>query len=108
MSSDSPRSLRTLAVHGGEPRTYPYDAVTAPIAQTAAYSLANTAELIAYFGGLKEREEDGRYGDPTVRLVEEKIAALEGAEDAVAFSTGMAAVTTAILSLVKSGSHVIL
>jgi cystathionine gamma-synthase len=101
-------SQKTLAVHGGEPRTYPYDALVAPIAQTATYSFADTAELIAYFEGRKEREEYGRYGNPSVRLVEEKLAALERTEDAVAFASGMAALTSTILALVKSGSHVIL
>ncbi len=43
-----------------------------------------------------------------MRLVEEKVAALEGTEDAVAFASGMAAVTSSVLALVKSGSHVIL
>jgi len=101
-------SQKTLAVHGGEPRTYPYDALVAPIAQTATYSFADTAELIAYFEGRKEREEYGRYGNPSVRLVEEKLAALERTDDAVAFASGMAALTSTILALVKSGSHVIL
>ena len=108
MSDKDKTSQKTLAVHGGEPRTYPYDSLAAPITQTATYSFADTAELIAYFEGRKEREEYGRYGNPTVRLVEEKVAALEGTEDAVAFASGMAAVTTTILALVKSGSHVIL
>jgi cystathionine gamma-synthase len=58
--------------------------------------------------GKKDREEYGRYGNPTVRMLEERIAALEGTEDAVAFSSGMAAVTSAILALVKAGDHVIL
>ncbi|MEM8605624.1 MAG: aminotransferase class I/II-fold pyridoxal phosphate-dependent enzyme [Myxococcota bacterium] len=108
MSEKDDVSQKTLAVHGGEPRTYPYDALAAPITQTATYSFADTAELIAYFEGRKEREEYGRYGNPSVRLVEEKVAALEGTEDAVAFASGMAAVTSSILALVKSGSHVIL
>ena len=108
MSDDEDVSQKTLAVHGGEPRTYPYDALAAPITQTATYSFADTAELIAYFEGRKDREEYGRYGNPSVRLVEEKVAALERAEDAVAFASGMAAVTSAILALVQSGSHVIL
>ncbi len=99
---------RTLAVHGGEPRAYPYDALAAPIAQTATYTFASTAELVEYMEGRREREEYGRYGNPTVRLVEAKVAALEGADDAVAFASGMAAVTTAILALVKQGSHVVL
>ncbi len=108
MSGKEDITSKTLAVHGGEPRTYPYDALAAPITQTATYSFADTAELIAYFEGRKEREEYGRYGNPSVRLVEEKVAALEGTEDAVAFASGMAAVTSSVLALVKSGSHVIL
>ncbi len=72
MSEEDDISQKTLAVHGGEPRTYPYDALAAPITQTATYSFADTAELIAYFEGHKDREEYGRYGNPSVRLVEEK------------------------------------
>lgn len=98
----------TRAVHGGEPRVHPYDALTHPIAQTATYTFANTAELVAYMEGRIEREEYGRYGNPSVRAVEAKLAELEGVEDAVAFSSGMAAITTAILALVKEGSHVVL
>jgi len=108
VSDEDGISQKTLAVHGGEPRTYPYDALAAPITQTATYSFADTAELIAYFEGQKERQEYGRYGNPSVRLVEEKVAALERTEDALAFSSGMAAMTSTILALVKSGSHVIL
>lgn len=95
-------------MHGGEPALHPYDALSAPIAQTATYGFATTADLVAYMEGKVEREEYGRYGNPTVRLVETKLAALEGAEDAVAFGSGMAAVTTAILALTKQGAHVVL
>ena len=85
MSESTKRSPLTTAVHGGEPRSYPYDALAAPIAQTATYSFANTEELIHYFEGRIERMEYGRYGNPTVALVEKKVAALEGVEDAAAF-----------------------
>ena len=101
-------SRDTLAVHGGEPEKYPHDALTAPIVQTATYTFENTAELREFFEGRKEREEYGRYGNPSVRLVEKKLAALEGTDDAVAFASGMAAVTTSILALTKAGSHVVL
>lgn len=101
-------SPRTLAVHGGEPRAQAYDALAAPIVQTATYTFASTRELVAYMEGRVERDEYGRYGNPTVRLVEQKVAALEHADDAVAFGSGMGAVTTAILALVKQGSHVVL
>src|SRR5262249_35037441 len=98
----------TPAVHGGEPEHYAHDALTAPIVQTATYTFADTAELVEYMEGRKEREEYGRYGNPTVRLLEERVAALEGTEDAAAFASGMAAVTSAILALVKTGDHVVL
>ncbi|MDD9936927.1 MAG: aminotransferase class I/II-fold pyridoxal phosphate-dependent enzyme [Myxococcales bacterium] len=106
--SDAKRPSLTPAVHGGEPSQYAHDALTAPIVQTATYTFENTAELVAYMEGRKEREEYGRYGNPTVRLVEDRVAALEGVDDAVAFSSGMAAVTSTILALVKAGEHVIL
>lgn len=107
-SKKEPRSIATLAVHGGEPRAHPYDALTVPIVQTATYSFSSTKELCDYFDGSIEREEYGRYGNPTVKQAELKLAALEGVEDAAFFSSGMAAITSSILALVRSGSHVIL
>ena len=101
-------AVLTRAVHGGEPRSYPYDTLTQPIAQTATYTFATTAELVAFMQGHVEREEYGRYGNPSVRAVEHKVAALEGCADAVAFSSGMAAITSAILALVKHDAHVVL
>jgi cystathionine gamma-synthase len=100
----------TRAVHGGEPRSRPHHALAEPIAQTATYTFDDTADLVRYMEGHggEGREEYGRYGNPTVRVFEEKIAALEGTADAVAFASGMAAVTTAILATVRAGSHVVL
>src|SRR5436190_17523329 len=102
------RPSLTPAVHGGEPSHYAHDALTAPIVQTATYTFQNTAELVAYMEGKKEREEYGRYGNPTVRLLEDRVSALEGAEDTAVFSSGMAAVTSALLALTGSGTHVVL
>ena len=98
----------TLAVHAGEERREAHDAVTTPIVCSATYAFADTAEIVRYFEGDLEREEYGRYGNPTVRAAEKKIAALEGAEDCALFATGMAAVTTTLFELLKSGDHVIL
>lgn len=110
MAAPPPRSPRvsTRAVHAGEPRRYAHDALTAPIVQTSTYSFRDTAELVAYMEGRAEREEYGRYGNPSVRLVEEKLSSLEGTEESAMFSSGMAAVTTSILALTRAGSHVIL
>lgn len=102
------KSSLTQSVQGGQPESFAYDALTAPIVQTATYVFANTAELVAYMEGKKEREEYGRYGNPTVRLLENRIANLEGAQDAVVFGSGMAAITSTVLALTQSGSHVIL
>jgi len=98
----------TLSVHGGEDRTRAHHALTEPIVQTATYSFADTRALVDYMEGKVSREEYGRYGNPTVRAAELKLAALEGTEDAVAFGSGMAAVTTAVLALTKAGAHVVL
>jgi cystathionine gamma-synthase len=98
----------TLAVHGAEPRKKAFDAVTTPIVASATYAFENTEEIARYFMGDLDREEYGRYGNPTVRAAEGKLAALEGAEDAALFGSGMAAVTTALFALLKAGEHVIL
>ncbi|TMA13503.1 MAG: PLP-dependent transferase, partial [Deltaproteobacteria bacterium] len=98
----------TLAVHGGETRKKAHDSVTTPIIWSATYAFANTAEIESYFKGDIEREEYGRYGNPTVRAAEKKLAALEGAEDAALFSSGMAAATSALFELLKAGDHIVL
>jgi len=103
-----PEDLGTLAVHGGEPRKKAFDSVTAPVIHSATYAFENTAEIERYFRGEIEREEYGRYGNPTVRAAEKKIAALDGAEDAALFASGMAAITTSLFELLKSGDHLVL
>ena len=108
--------LATLAVRGGQPRQDAFDAVTTPIACTATYAFGSSAELRDHFEGRVQREEYGRYGNPTVRAAERKLALLEqprtvgvaGETDAVLFGSGMAAITTALFALLKKGDHVIL
>jgi cystathionine gamma-synthase len=102
------KHLATLAVHSGEDRTRSHHALTEPIVQTATYSFADTRALTEYMEGKVDREEYGRYGNPTVRAAEQKMAALEGTQDAVAFGSGMSAMTTTLLALTKAGSHVVL
>jgi cystathionine gamma-synthase len=68
--------LGTIAVHGGEPRSKAHDSVTTPIVLSATYAFEDTAEIERHFNGDIEREEYGRYGNPTVRAAERKLAAL--------------------------------
>lgn len=111
--ADSARSrlavgAATRAVHGGEEGRKPYGALATPISCTATYAFDDTAELRAHHEGRVQREEYGRYGNPTVRTVERKLADLEGAQDAALFATGMAAITSTMLAMLRSGQHVIL
>src|SRR5689334_150890 len=104
----SSSQLKTLCVRGGESRNKAFDSVTTPVVNSSTYTFENTAELVRYFEGQHDREEYGRYGNPTVRAAEEKLAALDCGDDAALFSSGMAAVTTTLLALLKSGDHVVL
>jgi cystathionine gamma-synthase len=97
----------TRAVHGGEARAKLGNAMTEPIIQTATYTFANSAEIADHFEGRVEREEYGRYGNPTQRVAERKLAALESAEDGLLFSSGMAAITTTLFAMLSKGAHVV-
>ena len=102
----------TRAVHGGENRPLPHHSLTHPIVQTATYTFDDSADLRSFMEarmwGLHEGRVDyGRYGNPTVEAVEAKIAQREGGEAAVLFSSGMAAITTSLLSLLSAGQHLI-
>ncbi len=111
MSSDKRRpdevGPSTQAVHGGEPRTKVTSAIAMPIIQSATFTFADTRELSDYFEGRIERDEYGRYGNPTQRVAERKLAALEGAEDGLLFSSGMAAITTTLFAMLSRGGHVV-
>jgi cystathionine gamma-synthase len=98
----------TLAIRGGEPARHAYDAVSMPIVCTATYAFSSTAEIRDHFAGRVEREEYGRYGNPTVRTAERKLAALEAADDAVLFPSAMAAISTFLLAMLRPGDHVVL
>jgi cystathionine gamma-synthase len=109
--SDPKTATSTDAVHAGDTHTKAFDAVTQPIVQSATYTFANTDEIVTFMEGTHgrpDREEYGRYGNPTTRAVELRVAAIEAADDALLFSSGMAAVTTTLLALVHGGQHVVL
>jgi cystathionine gamma-synthase len=97
----------TLAVHAGEPRQKPGHALATPIIQTATFTFTDTQELKDHFDGKIERVEYGRYGNPTQRIAETKLAALEGAGDCLLFASGMAAMTTTLFAMLSRGTHVV-
>jgi len=107
MSKKKP-GLSTKAVHAGECREKPSRAITNPIVQTSTYVFRNTEELIDFNEGRIERDEYGRYGNPTRAVAEAKIANLDGGEDALLFSSGMNAIMSVLLAMLSQGSHVVI
>jgi cystathionine gamma-synthase len=99
----------THAVHAGDARAKGYDSVPTPVVQTSTFTFESSAAIMRFTNGESEheREEYGRYGNPTVRAVEKRLAQLEGTEDAILFASGMAAMTTTILAMVRAGQHIV-
>lgn len=103
----------TLAVHGGErvrgvkKTKAMLDAIQVPIVQSSTFTFRSTKDCIDYNRGVYSSFEYGRYGNPTARAVEEKIASLEGADDCILSSSGMNAVTTMLLALVPENGHIV-
>ncbi|GAP08935.1 cystathionine beta-lyase [Bellilinea caldifistulae] len=103
----------TRAIHAGSQREKPYHAIIEPLVQTATYTFRNSEEVIAYQdahsrGLPTDRLEYGRYGNPTIAACEARLAALEGAETAIQFASGMAAITTTLLACLRSGDHLVM
>ena len=101
------RGSATSSVHAGELRQQEANAITTPIYQTSTFWFRNSKEVTDYQEGKSNREEYGRYGNPTWRSVERKITALEGGEETVLFASGMCAATTTFMALLPAGSHLI-
>ena len=105
---DNQRGDSTQSVHGGEQRQKFANSVTEPIAQTATYVFDSLSEFEEYKQGKRAHFEYGRYGNPTVSAAESKLAALDHAESALLFSSGMSAITTVMLAMLRSGQHIII
>ncbi len=98
---------RTKLVHGGVRRSqYGEVAEAIYLTQGFVYDSAEAAEARFIEAG-EDEFIYARYGNPTVRMFEDRIAALEGAEDAFATASGMAAVNASLMSMLKAGDHVV-
>jgi O-succinylhomoserine sulfhydrylase len=99
-------ALETLAIRAGHTRTAEGEH-SEPIFATSSYVFASAEQAAARFSGAEPGNVYSRYTNPTVRTFEERIAALEGAEQAVATSSGMAAILSSCLALLKAGDHIV-
>lgn len=109
-SGGSPRTspgAGTMAVHAGEARSKPGDAITDPIFCASTYTFADSQSVIDYIEQEQGREEYGRYGNPGERVAERKLAALDGAEAAVLFASGMAAFVGVLMAKLGQGDNVV-
>jgi len=102
----------TLAIHGLTRRRKAHNAVSTPIVQTSNFSFASTSEVLEFMkakgeGRIIREQEYGRYGNPTQQETERKLAAIEGAERAILFSTGMSAVIMTLMAYMKKDGHII-
>jgi len=102
----------TLAIHGMGRTPKAYYSVSTPIVQTSNYYFDSTAEVLEFMkakseGRVVREHEYGRYGNPTQQECERKLEAIEGAERAVLFSTGMSAVIITLLAYMRRNGHII-
>lgn len=103
----SKKSIFTKAVHAGENLSENHGALSIPIYNASTYAFENADEGRAVHNYEKHGYFYGRLGNPTQAALEKAIAELENGEAAIAFASGMAAISATVLSLVKTGEHIV-
>ena len=99
-------SVETLAIRAAELRTDEMSHSEA-LFLTSSFAYENAAQAAARFAGTEPGNIYSRFTNPTVRSFEERLAALEGGEQCVAFASGMAAITAVFMACLKSGDHIV-
>lgn len=98
--------MYTKAVHAGDDHSSHYGALSVPIYPASVYAFTDADEGAAIHNEEKDGYYYGRLGNPTQRALETAVAELENTDAALALASGMAAVSAAIFTLVKSGEHI--
>ncbi|CUU08271.1 cystathionine gamma-lyase [Candidatus Thermokryptus mobilis] len=96
----------TLAIHG-DLKDKQFRSVVYPIYQTSTFAVEKSDDYQKFIDEVEDFYIYSRYGNPTVKEVEKRLALIENAEDSILFSSGMSAITTTILSYVQSGDEII-
>ncbi|WP_455196510.1 O-succinylhomoserine sulfhydrylase [Kaarinaea lacus] len=104
--SDNGYGLETLAVRAGQHRSNEGEQCE-PIFTTSSYVFQSAAQAAARFSGEEPGNIYSRFTNPTVRVFEERLAALEGGESCVATASGMSAILATCLALLKAGDHIV-
>jgi methionine-gamma-lyase len=99
---------QTIAIHGGEPNRRGVNGpIVTEIIRSSTFTFSSTEEMKLWAEGKNKAYIYTRYGNPTLTVAQKKIAALEGAEAAIVTSSGMAAISSALLAALKAGDEVI-
>ena len=99
--------LSEILTHLGEERAQYFNAVSPPVIQTSNFAFQSLDEFRRAFSNELGHHIYSRGNNPTVEILRKKLAALEQTEDALVFSSGMGAISAAVLANVQAGSHVV-
>ncbi|MFD1863815.1 methionine gamma-lyase [Planococcus chinensis] len=100
-------NLETAIIHKGYDSKQHHDSLATPLYQTSTFSFSTAEEGEDRFAGTCEGNIYSRLGNPTVRVLEDRMAELESGGGALAFGSGMASVSAILIHLTKSGDHVL-
>ena len=98
--------LETLAVRAGQQRSQ-FNEHAEALYLTSSFVFTNAAQAAARFAGEEEGMVYARFSNPTVAMMQERLAALEGAEGCIATASGMAAILATVMALIKAGDHIV-
>ncbi|MBL4911301.1 MAG: methionine gamma-lyase [Alteromonadaceae bacterium] len=101
------KNIETQAIHAGRINDEQFGSLATPLYQTSTFIFKDAAQGAARFAGEEEGYIYSRLGNPTTRQLEQRVAAMEGTEDAAATATGMGAVSGALLANLQAGDHLI-
>lgn len=100
-------SMETAVIHKGYDSSKHHDSLATPLYQTSTFSFATAEEGENRFAGNTDGNIYSRLGNPTVRVLEERMAEIEYGEGALAFGSGMASVSAILIYLTKANDHVL-
>ncbi|MGG0254167.1 methionine gamma-lyase [Bacillus toyonensis] len=101
------KHMETALIHHGYTSEEHKGSLTPPLFQTSTFTFGTAQQGEASFAGVDPSYIYSRLGNPTVKLFEERMAVLEGGEEALAFGSGMAAISATLIGFLKAGDHII-
>lgn len=101
------KHMETALIHHGYTSEEHKGSLTPPLFQTSTFTFETAQQGEASFAGEDPSYIYSRLGNPTVKLFEERMAVLEGGEEALAFGSGMAAISATLIGFLKAGDHII-